>query len=341
MAVGGIKNQTQGTGVFRGWPTFARRRFMHRNLRTAALWLLGFGATAFAQQQATLHLTKSPLDTADDGPFVLQRQVAEVAVQLAVTDRNGKPVAGLGRDDLQVLDNGKPAAITQIRRQDDLPLRIALVVDWSDSMRRNLGFERKVALDFLRAALRPAIDEAMVVGFQYRVEVTQKFTSEPRSLEAGLRPVDGVSLSSVYDALIAATDELRNTDPWLSQRRAIVLLSDGEDNVSAHGLPDVIKAAQRANVTIYTIAPRRRRAGSAGDEVLRELARITGGRAFFISPSGEQQAFERIEQDLRLGYAVYFKPGAVGGNQMRSLEIRARDRNLQVWARHSYYVDWE
>jgi len=144
----------------------------------------------------------------------------------------------------------------------------------------------------------------------------------------------------VYDALIAATDALRDADPSLPQRRAIVLLSDGEDNVSAHGWADVIQAAQRSNITIYTIAPRRR-ARSAGDDVLLKLAAVTGGRAFFISPSGEQPAFDAIQQNLRLRYAVYFKPGAVGGDRFRSLEITPRDRNLQVWARHSYYADWE
>jgi len=302
--------------------------------------MVAFAASALAQQPAAFQVTKSYLSTTEEAPFVVESQVAEVAVQLAVTDRSGKPVTELSRDDLQILDNGKPAAITQIRREDELPLRLALVVDWSDSMRKDLGFERKVALDFLRTALRPDTDRAMVVGFRYRVEVTQPLTGDVQRLEAGLRPVAGVSLSSVYDALIAATDALRDADPSLPQRRAIVLLSDGEDNVSAHGWADVIQAAQRSNITIYTIAPRRR-ARSAGDDVLLKLAAVTGGRAFFISPSGEQPAFDAIQQNLRLRYAVYFKPGAVGGDRFRSLEITPRDRNLQVWARHSYYADWE
>jgi len=304
--------------------------------------MVALAATALAQQQpASLWVTKSYLPTAGEAPFVVESRVAEVAVHVAVTDRSGKPVTELSRDDLQILDNGKPATITQIRREDELPLRLALVVDWSDSMRKDLGFERQVALDFLRTALRPDTDQAMVVGFRYRVEVTQPLTGDVKRLEAGLRPVAGVSLSSVYDALIAATDALRNADPFLPQRRAIVLLSDGEDNVSAHGWTDVIQAAERSNITIYTIAPRRRRARSAGDEVLLKLAAVTGGRAFFISPAGEQPAFDAIQQNLRLRYAVYFKAGAVGGDRFRSLEITPRDRNLQVWARHSYYADWD
>jgi VWFA-related protein len=198
-----------------------------------------------------------------------------------------------------------------------------------------------VALDFLRTALRPSTDQAMVVGFRYRVEVTQPLTGDARNLEAGLRPVAGVSLSSVYDALIAATDALRSSDSRLPQRRAIVLLSDGEDNVSAHGLSDVIQAARRANISIYTIAPRRRSSRSAGDDVLRRLAEVTGGQAFFIAPSGEQPAFATILQHLRRGYAIYFKPGSAGGERYRSLEITATDRNLHVWAPRSYYADWQ
>jgi len=298
-------------------------------------------AAAFAQQPATLRLAKSALWTSEEKPFVLQSKVTEVAVQLAVTDRSGKPVTGLTRDDLQILDDGIPAAITQLRREDDLPLRIALVIDWSDSMQKELKFERQLALDFLHTTLRPATDQAMVVGFRYRVEVTQALTRDGARLEAGLRPVSGVSLSSVYDALIAATEELRKTDPTLPQRRAIVLLSDGQDNVSAHGLDDVIQAAQRANVTIYTITPRTRRVRSESDQFLKGLAELTGGRSFFIPPAGEQPAFEKIEQDLRLGYAVYFKPGMAAGDRFRSLEIMPRDRSLQVLARRSYYAGWE
>jgi VWFA-related protein len=314
---------------------------MRRKAFALALVLLGLAGAAFAQQPATLRLAKSALWTTEETPFVLQSQVAEVAVQLAVTDRSGKPVTELTPDDLQILENGKPAAITDLRREDELPLRLALVIDWSDSMQKDLKLERQVALDFLRTTLRPNIDQAAVVGFRYRVEVTQALTSDADRLEAGLRPVGGVSLSSVYDALIAATDELRNTDSSLPQRRAIVLLSDGEDNVSAHGLSDVLHAAQRANITIYTITPRQRRVKSAGDKVLLELARVSGGRTFFITPSGEQTAFAKIAQDLRLGYALYFKPGALGGDRFRSLEITARDPNLQVQARRGYYAGWE
>ncbi|HYA95074.1 MAG TPA: VWA domain-containing protein [Terriglobales bacterium] len=312
---------------------------MRRAVLTAGVWIT-FAAAALAQQPAALWLAKSSVPAVAE-PFVVERRVAEVAVPLAVTDRNGKPVAELGREDLQILDNGKPATITQIRREDELPLRLALVVDWSDSMRKDLGFERKVALDFLRAALRPDTDQAMVVGFRYRVEVTQPLTGDLQQLEAGLRPVGGVPLSSVYDALIAATDALRKADPGLPQRRAIVLLSDGDDNVSAHAWSDVVEAAEQSNITIYTIAPRRRRPNPRGEQVLLKLAAVTGGRAFFIPPTGEQPAFDAIQQNLRLRYSVYFKPGAVGGDRYRTLEITPRRRNLQVWARHGYYADWE
>ena len=314
---------------------------MRRAAFGVGLRMLAFATAALAQQPATFHAAKSYLPTVSEAPFVVQSRVAEVAVELAVTDRSGNPVTQLGRDDLQIFYNGMPAAITQISREDDLPLRIALVVDWSGSMRKDVGFECKVALDFLRTALRPDTDQAMVVGFRYRVEVTQPLTQDLQRLEAGLRPVAGASLSSVYDALIAATGALRNADPSLPQRRAIVLLSDGEDNVSALGWTDVIQAAQRSNITIYTIAPRHRRAQLAGDEVLLKLAAATGGRAFFLSPSGEQQAFDAIQQNLRLRYAVYIKPGAVSGDSFGSLEIKPRDRNLQVWARYSYHAGLE
>jgi Ca-activated chloride channel family protein len=301
-----------------------------------AVWLLVLVASAFAQQQAALQFAKSYVNHPNEAPFMLQSEVAEVGLQLAVTERNGRAVTGLGRDDLQVLENGRPAEITELR-EDDLPLRIALVLDWSNSMQEDFGFERKVALDFLHTVLRPDRDRAMVVGFRYRVEVTQSFTGDVHDLEAGLRPIAGVSLSSVYDALITAADELGKAGP-LNYRRAIVLLSDGDDNVSAHGLSDVIQAAQRANITIYTISPRRVRWTSASKQVLKPVTEATGGRRFFVSQFGEQPAFAAISQDLRLGYTLYFKPGATGGHGFRSLEVKTKDRNLQVLTRNGYYV---
>ena len=311
---------------------------MRTSRLAAAVWMLVLLASAFAQQQATLHFPKSQLNPKGEAPFMLRSEVAEVGVQLAVTDRGGRAVTRLAREDLQVFDNGKPATITDLRREYDLPLRLALVFDWCDSMQKQLGFERRAALDFLRAVLRPNIDQATVVGFRYRVEVTQGLTADTRSLENGIRPVAGVPLSSVYDALIAATDELRRADPFLPHRRAIVLLSDGEDNVSAHGMADVIQAAERANITIYTITPRHR-GRSDGNRMLVKLAQATGGRAFFIPASRKKAAFAIIEQDLRLGYAVYFKASPAGGDRFRSLEVKAKDRNLQVLAPHSYYAD--
>jgi len=304
------------------------------------LCLLGFAAAAFAQQQVAFEVRNTYPRTAEDTPFAVHRQVAEVAVQLSVHDRSGKPVTELRPDDLEVLDSGIPAAITELRREGDLPLRIALVIDWSESMQKNLQFERQVALDFLRV-LRPETDQAMVVGFRYRVEVTQPLTSNLQGLEAGLRPVAGVPLSSVYDALIAATDRLQEADPSLAQRRAIVLLSDGRDNVSAHGLADVIEAAAKANITVYTITPTVRPEKPArGREVMTQLARITGGQAFFISRATEQAAFAAIRRDLSTGYALYFKPRP-GSGGLRPLQINAKDKNLQVVARRGYYAGWE
>ena len=309
--------------------------------KTLALSLgaLALAGTAFAQQPAKLQLAKSELWGSESAAYMLESRVTEVSVPLAVTDRLGRPVSRITADDLQVLENGRPASITELRRDEDPPLRLALVVDWSDSVQRDLKFERKVALDFLRSTLRPEVDEAAVVGFGYRVEVSQPLTGNFGNLEAALRPVGGAPLSSVYDALIAATEQLRQADDALPQRRAIMLLSDGKDNASAHGPSDVIQAAQRANIAIYAITPQPRRAKPASERALMQMSRMTGGCVFSIAPAGEQAAFARIEQDLRVGYALYFKPGAQG-ESFRSLEIVARDPNLQVRARRGFYAGW-
>ncbi len=299
--------------------------------------LLGFAATTAAQQQASLRVSA----TREQTVFVIRRQVAEVAVQFTVTDRHGKAVSGIRRDDLLVLDNGQPITeVTRFGSNDELPLQLALVIDWSDSMQKSFNLEYEGAKDFLRTLLRPNLDEALVVGFRSKPVVTQELTYELDKLENGIHPVEGVRLTALYDSVVAACRELRKVSSSEPQRRVLVLLTDGGDNYSLAGISDAIETAQRDGIVIYAITPQRSYWEDRDGQALMALTNRTGGRVLFMSKNAGT-AFRHIEAELRSGYSLYFKPMLVSGESFHSLQIRPQDRNLQVRARARYYAGWE
>jgi Ca-activated chloride channel family protein len=311
-------------------PFPARLRGLATLIAASLGCLLTFAVAVSAQQMASLRSESQP---AIEESFSMRRQVAEVGVQLRVHDRDGHAVPGLHERDLILLDNGMPVEnIRAFRHDDALPLQIALVIDWSDSM-RDFDLQRDTALDILEGVFHPGLDRALVIGFRSRVETTQPLTGDLQQLTTAVRPTPGILLSAMYDAVVAACDQLRNQTAAY-ERRVIVLLSDGEDNGSAAGLNEAVRAALAANVSVYTLNPRRPQLQSLGNQVLAHLARATGGQAFFGPASAK--GFAGIARDLRIGYAIYFKPSAPGGER-HTLEVRTRDPDLEVRMARAYY----
>ncbi len=283
-------------------------------------------------------------DQVEDPGITIKTRVDEVNVVFTVTDKHGRFVKDLRQDEIEVFDNKQPPQqIVDFRAETDLPLRVGLMIDASNSIRDRFRFEQQAATEFLSDIVRPKSDRAFVLGFDTTAEVTADFTDNTEKLAKGiqmLRPGGGTAL---YDALYyACRDKLMKLREGQPVRRAIVLVSDGDDNQSRVTREEAIEMAQRADVIVYTISTNVSGVKLRGDKILERIADATGGRAFFpFKIEDVADAFKEIQTELRSQYSVAYKPAdfkADGG--FREIKILAKngDKKLKVRSREGYYA---
>ncbi|MGD0989191.1 MAG: VWA domain-containing protein [Candidatus Sulfotelmatobacter sp.] len=267
----------------------------------------------------------------------------EVNVVFTVTDKHGKRITDLKQTDFRIVDDSKPAVeIRSFRAEANLPLQVGLLVDASSSVRDRFKFEQESAVEFLNQTVRKRFDQAFVVGFDATPEVTQDFTDDTEQLARGVRALRPGGGTAMYDALYyACRDKLLKHGQGGATRRAIILLSDGEDNQSHVTREEAIEMAQRAEAIVYTISTNVSGTHGAGDKVLERIADATGGRAFFpFQIRDVTNAFAEIQEELRTQYAISYKPADFKPDgHFRTIEIVANDRkNFRVRARRGYYA---
>src|SRR5437660_3778944 len=221
---------------------------------------------------------------ADDQNSVLtiKKRVNEVNVLFIAMDKHGKFVRDLNKDDFSILDDHKPPqAIVNFIQQTDLPLQLGLLIDTSGSVRGRFQFEQDAAAGFLQHTIRAHYDHAFVMGFSAHNHVVQDFTDDVSLLAAGIQRLQDGGGTALYQAIYSACKErLMKDDSDRPVRRALVVVSDGEDNQSEVSKMQAIEMAQRAQVIIYTISTDDSGLILRGEQVLQQLADPTGGRAF-------------------------------------------------------------
>lgn len=269
--------------------------------------------------------------------------VDEVNVVFNVTDKRGKFVNDLKQDDFRVIDDNKPAlAIRSFRSETNLPLRVGLLIDASNSIRDRFKFEQDAAIEFLNQIIRRQFDQAFVIGFDTTPEVTQGFTDSTEALSKGVRMLRPGGGTAMYDAIYyACRDEIMAKDKGnIATRRAIILLSDGDDNQSRVSREEAVEMAQKAEVIIYTISTNTSGQKLRGDKVLEHFAEQTGGRAFFpFKIQDVSDAFSQIQDELRSQYAISYKPADLQPNgKYHSIQILADNKKYKVRARKGYYA---
>ena len=278
----------------------------------------------------------------DEAVATIVSRVNEVRVIFTVTDKHGRYIKDLKKDDFRVVDDRKPAVeIRSFRSETDLPLQVGLLVDASNSVRDRFKFEQEAAIEFLNSMIRPKSDKAFVVGFDATPEVTQDFTDNTEFLSHGVRELRAGGGTAMYDALyFACRDKLLKLEQTGPVRRAIILLSDGDDNLSHVTREEAIDMAQRAEVIVYTISTNISGMKANGDKVLERIADATGGRAFFpFQIRDVSDAFLSIQDELRSQYAMAYKPADFAADgRFRTIEIRAQEKNLKVRTRKGYYA---
>jgi VWFA-related protein len=277
----------------------------------------------------------------DESVATIIHVVNEVRVVFTVTDRHGHYIKDLKRTDFRVIDDQRPAELRSFNSETDLPLQVGLLVDASNSVRDRFKFEQEAAIEFLNAIIRPRYDKAFVVGFDATPEVTQDFTDSTENLSAGVRMLRAGGGTAMYDALyFACRDKLLKQEQTGPVRRAIILLSDGEDNLSHVTREEAIDMAARAEVIVYTISTNISGMKGKGDKVLERIADATGGRAFFpFQMRDVSDAFLSIQEELRSQYAMAYKPANfIADGRYRTIEILAQDKGLKVRTRKGYYA---
>ncbi len=278
----------------------------------------------------------------DDSVLTIRKRVSEVNVLFTATDRHGKFVRDLKQVDFTILDDHKPPqAIVNFRREVDLPIELGVLVDTSGSVRGRFDFEQEATVSFLQSTLRPKFDRAFVMGFSSHSQITQDFTDNVKLLETGVHSLRDGGGTALYDAIYRAChDKLMKDKTDHPVRRAIIVVSDGEDNQSEYTRAQAIEMAQRAEVIIYAISTDDSGLILRGDKSLQQLADATGGRAFFPYKMKDiKNSFAAIEDELRSQYVVSYRPADFDADgRYRSIEISALKKDLQVRARRGYYA---
>jgi Ca-activated chloride channel homolog len=281
-----------------------------------------------------------PADSQDKNRITLD--VSRVNMLFTVSDKKGRFITDLTKDDFDVLESKKSQSIIEFSAESDLPLRLAILIDTSNSIRERFRFQQEAATAFIDGTVRPRQDRALVVSFDTAAELVTDLTDNLSVLEKaiqGLRPGGGTSM---YDAIFfACRDKLMQDQPLYKFRRAMVILSDGEDNQSRNTRDQALEMAQKADVTIYTISTNITHIETDGDKVLRYFAAETGGQAFFpFKASDLNQSFENIANELRHQYNVFYRPEPLKTDGLyHSVDIRVKGhKDMIVRARKGYYA---
>jgi VWFA-related protein len=275
-------------------------------------------------------------------PTILKVPVYLVNVPLTVTDKKGRLVIMMTKDDFNLLEDDKPQTIQYFSRETDLALRIGILIDTSNSIRGRLRFEQQAATDFLTDTIRRGKDQAFVESFDVEPQVVQDYTDNVEKLASAIHGLQAGGVTSLFDAIYyASRDKLLffpPPEPYL--RRMMIVISDGEDNHSEQTREEALAMAQRAEVTIFAISTNRSGAEERGDKVLKRLAEQTGGRAYFpFEASDLAEAFRAIGRDLRTQFLLsYTSNNTARDGTYRKISIQPVDKSLHVLAKTGYFA---
>ncbi len=294
---------------------------------------------AFAQQAQP---PQRPQRSEADETITLD--VTRVNLLYTVSDKRGRFVNNLEKDDFEVIENKRKQTILEFAAESDLPLRIALLIDTSNSIRDRFKFELEAASQFLNSVIRKERDRALIYGFDTQAELVQDLTDDTELLSKKLRDMRPGGGTALYDAIFASCrDRLMLDKPRHKFRRAVVVVGDGEDNSSRFTRDQALEMADKAEAVVFAISTNITRAETDGDKVLKYFAKQTGGLAFFPFKAEDlAQDFENIANELRSQYSILYRPEPLRTDgQYHEVEIRVKiRRDLTVRSRKGYYAPY-
>jgi Ca-activated chloride channel homolog len=277
-----------------------------------------------------------------DDPTRIILDVTRVNILFTVTDKKGRFITDLAKADFDVVENKKPQVIQQFTAESDLPLRLAVLVDTSNSIREQFRFEQQAAIRFIQSVLRPHEDKIMLVSFDSAAELVSDLTDDMGKLEEGVKSMRPGGGTAFYDAIyFAAKEKLMMDQPRDKFRRAMIVISDGLDTESRMSRDQALEMSQKADVVIYAISTNITREDTDGDKVLRYLTEETGGQAFFpFKIEDLDQSFENIANELRHQYNIFYRPEPLKTDGLyHPVTVKTKGRkDLVVRARKGYYA---
>ncbi len=303
------------------------------------------------QAQGVPHPPESPkpatTDTSDQPNTTFKVNVKLVNVFTTVTNSGGAPVSALKEEDFQVFEDGKLQKIAVFHRESELPLSIVVAIDTSLSTRGDQKLEMESARRFAHAILRP-IDGLSLFQFSEIVDQLTPFTSDVRVIDRAINRIRPGAATALYDTLYLGSEALQQR----RGRKVMVVITDGGDTVSQTSYQQAVRAAQEAEVILYSIiiVPIENSAGRdiGGEHALIQLSRDTGGKYFYAS--GLEQldaAFRQISDELRTQYLIAYYPSTrLSDSDFRRIDIKidpaTKDypdpAELQVRHRTGYYT---
>ncbi|HTW22553.1 MAG TPA: VWA domain-containing protein [Candidatus Baltobacteraceae bacterium] len=346
----------------------AFRSIVRRSLLLSLLALLAVAGLARGQQSppppapstepAPVPLTPQgqtqPLPGAPEPPIKVTTGLVHLVV--TVMDHHHEFITDLDKSDFKISENGTPQDIRFFGRETDLPLRIGLLLDTSNSIRPRLDFEKDAAVDFLTQVIRRDKDEAFLMTFDNEPQIIQDYTGDVSLLESAIRDQRAGGGTALNDAIVMASQKLMHPPmprgPGAEVRRVIVIISDGNDNLSDHALSDATDAAIRSEAAIFTVStntdwlsidePSRPKKYNLdpGDRILQNFADQTGGQAYFPYRVDDlAQSFVDIGNELRSQYYIAYLPaGPAPRGEYRKIEVDTDRKGLIVRTRKGYYA---
>jgi VWFA-related protein len=327
----------------------------------------GVTPTAFASPSPT---PRNREEVPQDSDEVIKVETNLTNIFFTAADKNRRFITNLKAEDIRVLEDGEAQEIFTFQQNIDLPLSLAILIDTSASEERTLPDEKEAARAFLENLLRPNKDEAAVVSFTGETTLEQGFSGNIERLRRaidrvefvppsgyigggvvvnGTPPISGTNQSlagstAIWDAVWATSEELMSSSAEHT-RRAIILLTDGDDTSSRMKMHEAIERAQKADALIYAIGIGDRYSFNVNEGALRKIAEQTGGRAYFPRHERDlRDSFAQIQRDLREQYLVAYSPkNKARDGSYRKIEIEIvnpdlRQQNLKLNYRAGYFA---
>ncbi len=265
--------------------------------------------------------------------YVDNLDVQFVELFTTVIDRTGDFVEGLSPEDFEVFEEGERQEIRRFETMRDLPIRAGLVLDTSLSMMPSLSDVKKAAHRFFESVLTER-DRAALITFADEPQLVVRFTSSQEVLAGGLTGLVADGETALYDSVIFSLHYFSG----LQGKRAVVILTDGEDSISNYSYSDAIEFARHTGVAVYIVGLNLQTQGNDVRMRMRRLAHETGGECFFIDSARQlEKVYDSIQEELRSQYLIAYQSSIAGGEKFREIEVKMRTKGLEAKTIRGYY----